>query len=296
MPSSKTTSRKAASKIIIYLTNVIDKCVAFQCSSQFEDDVHNPDEDEPLDVIQWNDALKEYEIDKSSSNDFVIDDAILQAMVMFFVLGRLQHGWTQAETVRQLSIWPKHHPKPNLTRLSSLHNLWGLEHKKLIRNKKIGKTTLNHVQNYTTICHLYYEEGWYGREARKTNTTHFGILHKLTEQSCIQWALDQKEKEPLLSELAVVLIKLLFQCDYSQRKDVMAKANALSNILLSEAQKDDDKLHTFCQRVLIAIEKLNWEEIFHSFSVKEFTEQFTNTLKESSPLRRHDFAVFFTKS
>lgn len=267
MPSRRTKCREAT---IENMPNLADKLygnLAFNCSNKFTTTMANP----ALDVVKWNESKLRYEVPTKSG--YTNDDAILQAMVMLFIIGRMQYGWGLELTCRQLSTWC--HPKKPSTNKDNLLNLWQSEIEILVANKQLGKTTLNHHDNYCSIAHIYRSEGFTnhgGAKWQRKSTSFLGKLHEISEQATIQWALSQKDVDPYMSEVAIVIIKLLCQHKPQKQKQLSSSSCSSSSeeenntpkktpmwavlglLLFEEAEKDQED--DFCKRVLQTLENI----------------------------------------
>ena len=177
---------------------------------------------------------------RSKNENMKHDDFILQAMVMWN-LYRLNQGWGRQKMLRQLTVWSN----PKQKTESHLSNLWKEEIRDLQAAKKMGKTTLEHQDNFDTFCRFYtFTEDTSGRWARRS-ATHLNWLHILAEQATVQWALDAAKDDPHLSELAACVIRIQWQT--RNRKQ-------LPRLLLAEAFKSDGD-EGYCKAVLKRMEQ-----------------------------------------
>jgi hypothetical protein len=157
---------------------------------------------------------------------------------------------------------------------------------------ELGKTTMHHIQNWNSIASIYAQEGYWRREKRNTSISYFGPFYRMAEHSIVQWALALREEDPALSELAVLLLKLIWQCDYTAipPTNVMATAFSFFQLLWREGEKEEPV--GFSKRVLLAMEEMDWEDQLSAFDYKVFDKEFLRLLKSDSVLLP-DFGRFF---
>ena len=184
----------------------------FACSDHYRKALADDDDPQPLDAIEWDATDLRYSINNKNGgkNMFVTEDVVLQSLVMFFLVTRMQYGWGLPTALAELSICPT--KESNNT--SPMINLWEPKIQTLIQCKKLGPTTLQHVQDsYASIGELYFCDR--GNVPHKRSRCHptskLSAVHELTEQATIQWALTQLDAEPLLAELASLILKLIWQ-------------------------------------------------------------------------------------
>ena len=138
-----------------------DQCSQFFCTRHL-----NADEmGEPLDKVRWNSQTKRYEMMRDYSNQFLIDDVILQGMVMLFVVARIQHGWKHAVTCAQLTTWPttaNSGIQPQYT--PALLNEWDEEMQELIRTMKMTRKFRDSANNYNNVIPSIPKMGVIGRK------------------------------------------------------------------------------------------------------------------------------------
>ena len=266
MPPNKA-SRKAAALNILRLARTLHTKPhqAFVCSERFRTQVHDPEQAEPLDEVQWNGSR--YVMNKSSKH-FYLDDAILQAMVMLFVVARVQHGWKQTETCAQLSTWPTEANSKLPCQNPDLTNEWDQEIQKLIEAKKMTPKIRNSVNNYNSIVAIYSEDGYWFQECRKK--CKFAAFHEVTEHSIVQWALAQREKDPHLSEVSVQLLKILFRTQNVTAQERIAVANGLFDTVMQIGLRDDPE--DFSKSLLTAIQELDMEDAIKVFDPVVFCQ------------------------
>ena len=269
MPTRKS-SRETAALNLVRLARLLHKSsvgqwTVFQPSTEFRTKCHNPDDVEPLDEVRWDPTSKRYRLVKDSK--FNCDDAILQAMVMLYVVARVQHGWSHNETCAQISVWPDD-TNTKLTTQSTLPNEWVEEKRLKEASGELGKRTMHCHQNYRCLTSLYSEDdaGW-RNEGRNDK---WNSWYSFTEHSVVQWALHQRGSEMHLSELSVLLLKVMLnnQGSLTSGKERVAMAKVLADTLLREGVKDVPD--TFCKRALIAIEQLDWDDELSKFDSRNF--------------------------
>lgn len=272
MPANKA-CRKAAAANIIRLAQTLHtrKRGPFRCSRRFRTAPLNPDEVEPLDEMRWDSKTKRYRMHKGSV--YHTDDAILQAMVILFVVARLQHGWKQTITCAQLSTWPKASANSGLPPLTSLPREWDEEIDRAVKNKSMNLRIRDSVNNYNTISGIYSEDRCWSRECR-TGDGSFPTFHRITEQSIVQWALDYRTQEEwggaYCSELSVLLLKTLLVYDLKAR-DRVAVAAKMYDVLLEVGLRDDPT--TFAKDAIAAVEKIDLERAIETFREESFLNE-----------------------
>lgn len=190
----------------------------------------------PLDFVKFNPQTNRYTLnDEERKGEVTEDDFIAQAMVVF-VLYRMEMGWGDLRTFQELSVWCGKPPEESDEDAHfPLENLWEKEIKDLIANKKLGKKTLGHPDNFCTWRHMYdhcYEGK--GRWARRSNTF-LGNGHILAEQAAVQIALHLHENVCIdYSILAATLIH------YALRDDGREILSELADSIIKSARKESD--------------------------------------------------------
>lgn len=268
----------------------------FVCSEEFRTNLSF--DCQPLDFVKWNERLECYDMvnepsqvgdgskegrnKKRKISSYVMDDAILQSMVMFFLLARVKYGWTHKKMLSQLSIWPKDAE-------TTLPNRWESSIQKWKNNRKLGNKTLSSAQQYRTASNLYSIEG-YCRELRKGEKGNiFGKLHFLIEQSCVQWAMAEKEKDHRLSKLSALVVKLLFQYP---RRQVMSVATIMSELLKQEGQKEDPK--RFAKNVCKLVKSRDWlQEQLNNRDSRECARAFHESLSKDMRYIPDEFGQYY---
>lgn len=254
----RTKSRKAAMELPRKLANLL-QTTKFQCSIVFQTADFCVDDDQPLDVVTFDKRTLRYQV--APTSNFCNDDAILQAMVMLFLISKNHYGWGWDETLRQLGTWSN----PRKPSFLEGPNLWKTEMDTAIaNNKELSTSMLGHRDYYSSMDNFFSSS----KPARQRRSKGFmrSKLHEITEQACIQWALQEQQQESRpLTEAAVLILKLFWREQQQQdnnntnnsnddNKKLNAAAKAVSTILWEEGEKDNEE--TFLKRIMERMESL----------------------------------------
>ncbi|KAL3903767.1 MAG: hypothetical protein SGILL_010321 [Bacillariaceae sp.] len=245
----------------------------FKNSTKYKLDPYNEDEDTPLDCVTFDEKTKRYKVSEASG--FTEDDAILEALVMFFLFARLKFGWGLKDACSQLSVWCKKSGKrkreddaentlngsgnrnPN-----QLDNLWSEEMKTFGLEKQ-----LSHQDNFDAIRTVFVNDasggGWDRRSFAGKKPSKRSRLHELTEQAAIQWALQKKEKDTDRYMIIGPSMLIKMYCQYPApqstprgKKELFALGRFIQEVCYVEASRDDDD---FCRRAVAGMEDLDWD-------------------------------------
>ena len=179
---------------------------------------------------------------------FTIDDCILQSMVML-LLARLDNGWGTERMCRELSIWTND-KKPNLR--NDLLNLWRQDMDEWISEKKLGKSTCGHHDNFDSFCHLFmFSCGKMDDRWNRRSSAYLSKVHELAEQATIQWALAKVDDDPHLPNLALCILKVFFGAKCEKDGFEPQEVGDICSILFKVAEKNGDH---FVKDAMYAIE------------------------------------------
>lgn len=169
------------------------------------------------------------------------------------MLARLEHGWGLQATFQQLSVWNWNGKAKTIK--ADLPNLWEGEIERLVKEKKLGRTTLAHQDNYDAIGHLYLGSGGElplnGDRWMRRSKTMLNQLHVLAEQAAVQWALAHMEEDPHCATMAAGLMRIFQQVETHQEllelHDIMIQAanqaelesGTFSKILMEKLEQQD---------------------------------------------------------
>ena len=288
MPSRKSQRQPAADNIIrlVRILHKRTKPTVFELSPHFCNNSHtNVDELDPLEVLKWDCKTKRYQIDKTSKINYTEDDAILYAMVMLFVVARLQHGWSHVETCSKLTIWPD--GESSNTKVppdTDLPREWDSEMLQLVKEKRMTPRHCHSQQNFRSFAYIYtsnFTESWSFEDRRSKDKNGWGPFYEVAEQSVLQWALEYRKDNEYASELALMVLHILLGLSVRDAKDRVAVARKLRDIVLQEAIKDDPE--TFCKNSIIAVEKAfqqkKFEEAIDEFLADSFIAEYLPTVR-----------------
>ncbi|KAL7530369.1 hypothetical protein ACHAWF_003352 [Thalassiosira exigua] len=189
----------------------------------------------PLDTVRFDADRGRYEVEEGSTA--TNDDVIAQAMVVC-LLYRMEKGWGKARSFQALSVWCGAPAKADdVDDDFPLENLWREEIQGLIRDKRLGKTTLGHNDNYDNFPRLYACSK--GRWSRRSSS-YLGQVHLFAEQAAVQMALHLHQN---VSEnyaiLAACVINYVLGNDEDRGGDRLLMYE-LSSTLLVSARKESD--------------------------------------------------------
>ena len=290
MPSRKVQRQPAADNIIrlVRILHKRTKPTVFELSPHFCNDSHtNVDELDPLEELQWNGKTKRYQIDKTSKNNYSEDDAILYAMVMLFIVARLQHGWSHVETCSKLTIWPVGESSNTKVRPDTdLPREWDDEMLDLIKEKRMSPRHCHSQQNFRSFAYIYtsdYSGSWSFEDRKSKDKNGWAPFYEVAEQSVLQWALEYRKDNENASELALMVLHILLGLSLKDAKDRVAVARKLRDIVLQEAMKDDPE--TFCKNAITAVERAFQQKVFEE-AIDEFRPD--SFINEYLPTVRND--------
>ncbi|KAL3942241.1 MAG: hypothetical protein SGARI_000332 [Bacillariaceae sp.] len=132
----------------------------------------------------------------------------------------------------------------------------------IANNKELSTSMLGHRDYYSSMDNFFSSS----KPARQRRSKGFmrSKLHEITEQACIQWALQEQQQESRpLTEAAVLILKLFWREQQQQdnnntnnsnddNKKLNAAAKAVSTILWEEGEKDNEE--TFLKRIMERME------------------------------------------
>eukprot|EP00581_Thalassiosira_minuscula_P017777 CAMPEP_0183722758 /NCGR_PEP_ID=MMETSP0737-20130205/14630_1 /TAXON_ID=385413 /ORGANISM="Thalassiosira miniscula, Strain CCMP1093" /LENGTH=379 /DNA_ID=CAMNT_0025952993 /DNA_START=18 /DNA_END=1154 /DNA_ORIENTATION=+ len=187
----------------------------------------------PLEVAQFNAGKGRYEVKYESG--VTEDDVIVQSMIVC-LLYRMEKGWGKARSFQALSIWSGKRANANdVDDDFPLDNLWEDEIQSLIREKKLGKNTLKHNDNFDNFPRLYGCSK--GRRARRAGSF-IGRVHIFAEQAAVQMALHlHRNVSKAYSFLSAVIVHMALQSNSEERGQLMY---ALADTLLHSARKESN--------------------------------------------------------
>lgn len=240
----RTKSRRAAIQLPLKLFRLLQEPECFQTSEAFQTDLFRVDDDQPLDVILLDIRTNRYSLTPGMTS-FTNDHAILQAMVMLFIVAKNQHGWSWDNTLEQLSIWKCHDVRYNPT--TQLDNLWREETQNMSRNMLGNRDSYSGLDNFYSSS-----KKWKARQASGDRRP----LHEVGEQACVQWALHTQTNDRQVANAAVLILKLFWKVQRQATPvvDGMTVVEKVSNLLFEQGEKDFQE--KFLNRLIQGLEEL----------------------------------------
>lgn len=160
-------------------------------------------------------------------------------------------GWGKARSFQALSIWSG--KKANANDADDdfpLENLWEEEIKTLIGEKKLGKNTLAHNDNFDNFPRLYGCSK--GRWARRA-TSFIGQVHVFAEQAAVQMALHLHQNVSAgYALLAAFIIHYALECNDEEGDALMYD---LSDSLIRSSRKESDNFPKTAYTDIVASER-----------------------------------------
>jgi len=226
--SSKMTPRSSKAEIIrkpiLVVLSHLPRAIRRSCWDLSESfwlgEVDDDDEEErggefPIQSVRFDKKDRRYH---STSKLFKDDDVILQAMVMM-ALWRFENTYGVQTMLQQLSLYNNSGSENQESNSASstttdLPNLWEEEIQNLISNKKLGKTTLHHKDNYDSFQKLYATSEPPSTWARRSKTFKSNV-HVLAEQASIQFVTERLVDDRDLVELSATVIRFCHQFEPS---------------------------------------------------------------------------------
>ena len=182
----------------------------------------------PLDVAQFNKNKGRYEVKEGS--DVSDDDVIIQSMLIF-ALYRMEKGWGRKRAFQALSIWSGKPANDDADNIFTLTNLWKDEIQKAIAEKKLGKNTLGHPDNFDNYPRFYgNSKGRWGRRS----SSYVGQVHMFAEQATVQIALYLHEN---VSEQYALLASMIVHFAFHDDDKLMY---LIASRLIESARKESD--------------------------------------------------------
>lgn len=221
-----------------------------------EESFEDADEETPIEKVEFNEVTRRYEVNERANESTragtAEHDATAQAMVMI-LLYRMHKGWGQPRFLQSLSVWTgkpatdDDHGDP-----FPLPNMWAKDIDAYIKEKKLGKTTLSHQDNFDNFPRLYGCST--SRWSRRSNS-YISTVHTLAEQSAIQMALELPGFENYAT-LAAQIIHYALQEDDNEGPRV--EERLMSHLALSLFRSSRKQTDCFAKMALEDIEKHDW--------------------------------------
>ncbi|KAL3940407.1 MAG: hypothetical protein SGARI_000979 [Bacillariaceae sp.] len=262
----------------------------FKTSKKYTQDPYDDDEDTPLDCVTLNEKTMRYEVSKDSG--FTNDDAILEALVMFFLFARLKYGWGLEKTCLKLSVCsiiPKSKASKSGKRKrdddeenaqngaslsddgpTKLEDIWAEEIERLGVRKQ-----LNWNDNYDAIRKIFpflphpasgswRRRSFVGKKNKKQSVK--SLLHVFVEQSAIQWALANREDDPYLSCAPSLILKICAQYP-TNTIEFDGLSWHIQTVLFDAAKQDDgDDFYRLAVNALEAT-GTNWDDVVPEYKL-----------------------------
>jgi len=175
-------------------------------------------------------------LDENNNSGVTEDDVIAQSMIVY-LLYRMEKGWGNQRSFQALSIWGGKPAKEDEAEDDPfpLENLWTNEIQELIASKKLGKTTLNHFDNFDAWPDLYdccSDDRW----ARRSKSF-LCQVHILAEQAAIQMAMYLHKH---VSEDYAILAATIIHYALQDGLDEPQLMTLLAKCLIQSARKESD--------------------------------------------------------
>lgn len=231
----------------------------FDLSDKFKNGVYDEDEETPLDCVSFDKVTGRYQVSDRECG-FTNDDAILQALIMLWLLGRVARGWSLEATANQLSVWTKTKKRKrddDDDGKDRLENLWKKEIELLQGEKKLGKNIFGHPDNFDAIRRIFSIMPAGDRWDRRSNTG-LGRMHEIAEQATIQWALKNGETDRYMVSTASLLVKIHCQHGTDPAAELRV-GKCLCYFIYHVSKRDDDA--TFCKVVLNLLGRCDWNHL-----------------------------------
>ena len=219
-----------------------------------EESFEDVDEETPIEKVKFNEVTRRYEVNEGANvrtrAGTAEHDAIAQAMVMI-LLYRMHKGWGQPRFLKSLSVWTGKPAKDDdYGNPFPLPNLWAKDIDAYIEEKKLGKTTLSHQDNFDNFPRLY---GCSTSRWSRRSSSYIGQVHILAEQSAIQMALELPGVENYVV-LAAQIIHFALQEDGNEG----TPRSLMSHLALSLFRSARRQTDCFAKTALHDIEQHDW--------------------------------------